>query len=190
MEKPKLHVKVELIKAGRVRLHMPLLKGSLPFARLLEERFANHPKVKKAIVNSTFGRVTLVTRDFMAFEELVELLAAMLPGVDVVAVPLLAAFSAAELADLAHLPEAGQAIIRTFREASRGLHRATDGAIDLRLLIPLGVLGFATYLARREPEAQTPLWVAVAFFGYSVFADLNKPRPVSLAHSKRPIDGV
>jgi hypothetical protein len=190
MTKPKLHVHVDLTPSGRIRLRVPLLKGSLPLARLLEERLGNHPKIKKAIVSPLFGRVTLVTHAFMAFEELVELLALVLPGVDVVAAPLLAAFTAEELADIAHLPEAGQAIIRTFREASRGVSRATDGALDLRLLIPLGILGTSAYLARREPAAPTPLWLAVAFFGYGVFTDLNKARPNSLAHSQRPIDGV
>lgn len=190
MIKPTLHVNVELLPSGRIRLHVPLLNGSLPLARLLEKRLRTHPNVKKVIVNPLFGRVTLLMHEFIAIEELVDLLVAVLPGVDVVAVPLMAAFSAAELADIAHLPEAGQGIIRTFRSASRSISRATDGALDLRLLIPLGAMGIATYLARREPQAQTPLWVAVAFFGYSLFSDLNKARPQSLAQPKQPVDGA
>lgn len=66
----------------------------------------------------------------------------------------------------------GRKLIGWGRELDGNIKSATDGALDIRSLVPL-FLAAASALARRKP-GPTPLWITLAIFAFNSFDALNR----------------
>jgi hypothetical protein len=93
--------------------------------------------------------------------------------------------------------KSADAIIGMFRSLDQTVKCATDNTLDLKVLLPAGVLLY-TFLAA-ELMAGTPLWVTISFFSFSSFVALHPfPGPANpsesrlapaSAHPQRPTPG-
>ncbi len=89
----------------------------------------------------------------------------------------------------AQIDAPGSQVARTLlalaQVVDRELKVATNGVVDLRLLLPLGAAGASAASARTAASGATPLWLTLAIFAFSSFDALHRGVANSNAPSRR-----
>jgi hypothetical protein len=70
---------------------------------------------------------------------------------------------------------------------NREIKLATGGALDLRLIVPLGAAGLTALNARRA-AGPTPLWMTLLTFAFNSFVALHRGVPMEMAVAPRRSD--
>lgn len=74
----------------------------------------------------------------------------------------------------------GRALMLLIRFVDRELKLATEGKLDLRIVLPFGAAGFsAASGARNGSSAPTPLWLSLAIFAVHSFIALHHDVPLT-----------
>ena len=76
-----------------------------------------------------------------------------------------------EAKDLAEHSDVARAIVDFCRGLDREIKLATDNAVDLKVLVPLGLAGY-TFLVLGF-EAATPVWLTLGMFSLNHFVELH-----------------
>lgn len=79
---------------------------------------------------------------------------------------------------------AGKAIMRYAEHVNRAVKTATDGWLDLRVLVP-AAMGVAALMFVEVESA--PLWVPLALFSFQSFNTLHQPHPTTEGEAVRPM---
>ena len=88
---------------------------------------------------------------------------------------------------LQHHSRLAEAIVSTAEQLDTGLRQASDGFLDLKVLLPLGVAA-ATSLHKARSRG-TPMWLTVSTFAFNAFLNLHRNRigaPVVQIDAGRP----
>jgi hypothetical protein len=72
---------------------------------------------------------------------------------------------------LAEHSHVARAIVELFKSLDREVKRATDNAVDLKVLIPLGLAAYT--LLELGVEAATPVWLTLGLFAMNHFIELH-----------------
>jgi hypothetical protein len=80
---------------------------------------------------------------------------------------------------LAAHSETARTIVDAVKSFNNGLKRMTNNNVDLKVLLPLGLAGWA--LLEHDPEIATPLWLTLSIFSFNSFVSLHAaPADVSV----------
>ena len=71
--------------------------------------------------------------------------------------------------------ETARKIVEGFKSLDRATKVATGNAVDLKVLLPLGLAAYS--LIEIGLEASTPLWVTLGIFSFNSFLTLHAPDP-------------
>ena len=177
---------------GRVRVKLPKAKGD---ARLLEEiRHSIAPLhgVKRVNINAATGSVLVhydpdVHEDFhehlSAHAERTEMFALRPP--EITEADKIAEKIEAEAEFLAEHSESARAIVNTVKHLNEHVKQATGNAVDLKVLLPLGLAVYAFF--KLGSEVSTPLWVTLGIFSFNSFVRLHRPAGTSVTVDEHEI---
>ncbi len=92
----------------------------------------------------------------------------------------------AEAEFLAQHSETALHIVNSVRSLDVAIRKATDNAVDLKVLLPaaLGVWAFFSI----GVEVSTPLWVSLGIFSFNSFVALHRPHSVQIATHETHVD--
>lgn len=164
---------------GRVRLQF---RGATPATlQHIESRLRALPHVQAVEVRPRTGSIVVhhSVKHTMMANDLVDL--AKSSGLFLLETEADPAAASAHLTDVEHdaaylvdHSRSGKAIVRYSEHLNRGIKRATNGWVDLRVLLP-ATAGFCALLFV-EVEA-APLWLPLALFSFQSFNNLHQPHP-------------
>jgi hypothetical protein len=81
----------------------------------------------------------------------------------------------AEAEFLAEHSETARQIVNSFKALDQSIKRATGNAVDLKVLLPLGLAIYS--FVEVGLEASTPLWVTLGIFSFNSFVQLHGSPP-------------
>ena len=167
--------------AGRLRLKLATGKRNQPLLEEIRLLLKPRPGVKDVSVNTTTGSVLIhydagKWRDARAELEQAANISGLFtlaePGPDVIkSVEKEAQF-------LAEHSDAARAAVDFVKDVNQSVKRATNNAVDLNVLVPLGAAIYS--FLQLESEAATPLWLTLGIFSFNSFVALhshNTQRP-------------
>lgn len=162
---------------GRIRLKVASIRDNPPLAGELQQRLVSLQGVRKVQINPQTGSVLILyeAAAFASPEALPELatpLAEIFPG--------LALNEPQSWMSSANgsgsTPSLTQGIVSFFAGLNKNIDAATGGAVDLRILLPLGLflLGLRSLLI--TDKRPLPTWYDFLWFGLGTYFMLN-PQP-------------
>lgn len=86
---------------------------------------------------------------------------------------------------LAERSETAKTIVDFFKGLNREVKKATNNAVDLQVLLPLGLAAYA--FIGLEAEMATPLWVTLSLFSFNSFVSLHHPLPTTMEMDRQEI---
>ena len=189
----KQHAQIAHQMPGRVRIKIPAARGNPELLEQIRKVFAEIPGLERTRIKPEAGSIVLRydPKDEATFEghliqrwqHLAPLMPARpkrprhreLPGdeFDVVTRKV-----EAEAEFLARRSQAARVVVDFFKEADHYIKTATGNAIDLKIVLALG-LAVATFV-EIGAHAATPMWVTLALFALNHFLEMH---PLETAHS-------
>jgi cation transport ATPase len=170
---------------GRIRVRLPRAKRDHAALEKVKRALAPMPGVQSVDVNSTTGSVVVCYDsskhdDFHSAlsrhaeeQNLFTLAPPHLSEVDEIAETI-----EKEAQFLAERSETAKSIVDFFKGLNREVKNATNNAVDLQVLLPLG-LAVYSFLAI-EGEMATPLWVTLGIFSFNSFVSLHHHAPTTM----------
>lgn len=164
---------------GRIRLKVPHAKGNPQLVRDVQQAIAAMEGVTRVEAKPTTGSV-VVHYDPALHDDFHERLSAhcesggggvMLEPPDVSEVDELARKIEAEAVFLSEHSDTARVIVNQFKRLDQGIKHATDNAVDLKVLLPLGLAAYSFFEVGLE--ASTPLWVTLGIFSFNSFVQLH-----------------
>lgn len=175
----KVHGRIAHSTHGRVRLQF---RGQQPATlHQIEHRLRAMPRVQRVEVRPKTGSIIVhhSVKHTMILNDLADL--ARSSGLFLLEVEADTAEASAHLTDVEHdaaylvdHSKSGKAIVRYSEHLNRVIKTATNGWVDLRVLLP-ATAGFCALLFV-EVEA-APLWLPLALFSFQSFNNLHQPHP-------------
>jgi cation transport ATPase len=162
---------------GRIRMKVPAAKGDEVLLEQIKRALSPIPGVHSIEVNPSTGSV-IMHYDPEVHEELHDTLSAH--AGDHLELPRRApATEIDELANqleeeaeyLAEHSEAALAVVNFCKSLDREVKRATNNAVDLKVLVPLGLAAY-TFL-EIGVEAATPVWLTLGLFALNHFVEMH-----------------
>jgi hypothetical protein len=148
--------------AGRMRIRVPHAKGHPRLLSDLRDLLMSLNYVREVDTSSLTGSL-LVHYAPEAFDALQDFLGRA-PGLSV---------AAAQMTGAGGDGQPRQAIFTLLKELDDSLKSATEGQLDLRLLVPLSALTVGLFALRKTMS--TPLWLTMMVFAFNSFLSLNPP---------------
>lgn len=155
---------------GRVRLAIPALKGEPDLAREVQKQLAALPVVRRVEVSPVTGSV-LVLYDPADTAAIAELGRLMIPGLDLDGMAEQAVHNGRHRLESATPAEAVAASTRRLNER---LAAATDGAADLRFLVPASLFAGGLVRLLASKKLPGPTWYDLIWFAFGTFFTLNR----------------
>jgi cation transport ATPase len=165
---------------GRIRVRLPKAKRDRATLDKVQRTISAMHGVKGVDVNHATGSVvvqydTNVHEDFHAAltrhgeeHDLFRIAPPHLSEVDELAETI-----EKEAEFLAQRSDIARAIVDFVKGINSDLKKATNNSVDLQVLLPLGLAGFAFF--GLEPDMTTPLWVTLGIFSFNSFVSLHHP---------------
>jgi hypothetical protein len=171
-------IKIVHALPGRIRLKVAQVRDNPTFASQLRERLSVAQGIQKVEVNPLTGSV-LVLYDAKAaaspeaFRTLAEPLLALFPGLTLQDFESLHSLSAngSQIA-----PPLSGGIRTLFGTLNAGVHAATGGNVDLKLLLPLALLVLGIRGLLVSEKTVFPAWYDYLWFALGTYFMLN-PKP-------------
>ncbi len=166
---------------GRIRLKLPH-KGNADLIREVRDAIAPMQGVESVAINVATGSV-VVHYDPSLHDGFHEQLAShgsaegvfLLESPELSEVDELAKKIEAEAEFLAQHSESARVIVDGFKNLDQAIKRATGNAVDLKVLLPLGLAAYSLF--EIGLEASTPLWVTLGIFSFNSFITLHSGPP-------------
>lgn len=179
--KRKFHVAHQV--PGRIRIKVPLGKRNPALLDEIKQIFVTMPGIDHVAVNPTTGSVLLFyersihpevyERFVRKYEQHAEAASAPLPS-DIDDLARTIQVEGELLAAHSHM---ARSVVDVCKYLDYELRVATGNAIDLKLLLALGLAGF-TFL-QVGASASTPMWVTLAIFAFNHFAEMHPVGPTT-----------
>ena len=177
---------------GRIRLNAPEAKGDRAFLHQVRQRLASADGVREVDANPLTGSIVvrydkneqeIEKRLQKAFQEENALLSMVVPHIEDVS--RIASYVESDVTVLAKHSRIAAALILGARTLNLYLKRATNNAVDLKLLFPLAFASLSLFLIdrRREPG----LWIMLLFVSVHTFLTLHQP--IAVLPQKPPRSG-
>jgi hypothetical protein len=162
---------------GRIRIKVPAAKGDECLLAQITEALGAIPGVHQVSANPSTGSVILnydpdqhddfhVTLEDHGKQHIA--LPSRAPSIESENLALAIEEEAEYLAEHSH---AARAVVDFCKSLDRGVKRATDNAVDLKVLFPLG-LAVYTFLELGF-EAATPVWLTLGLFSLNHFVEMH-----------------
>jgi Heavy metal associated domain 2 len=188
----KQHAQIAHQMPGRIRIKIPAAKGNPELLEQVRQIFAGIPGLERTRIKPDAGSIVLRydPKDEAMFQErLMRHWKHALPLIPHKA-PKKPELPGNEFAQVAHSVEteaaflaghsrSARAIVDFFREADREIKLLTNNAIDLKIVLALG-LAVATF-AGIGATAATPMWVTLALFALNHFLEMHTPGAAAAA---------
>jgi Heavy metal associated domain 2 len=160
---------------GRLRLQLETARGDLPFLVSVAEQIRELPGVEWIRPSPQTGSLVVHYDDEerRGIEEDVRELGARTGLFHLLHISRAGRFKGRITVHPKHGSRFARKLIAQGRELDRNLKRMTDGALDLRSLVPL-CLAAASALTARRARAPTPFWVTLAISAFHSFEALNR----------------
>jgi len=167
---------------GRLRIKLPAARRNRKLLQNIQEYIAPIEGVKQIEINPLTGSV-LIYYDPKRHEDFHTALARHAEQSDLFRVAPPEVQQAEEIVEtleqdaefLAAHSETAQSIFSFFKALNQEVKRATNNAVDLRLLMPVGIAAYSLFFVDKEKSA--PLWIALAAFSFHSFVSLHdRPR--------------
>ncbi len=164
---------------GRVRLKVARLRGNPTLARQAEARLHQIPGIRRVEARPASGSLVLYFdgAELLSEGALAALTAGfreLLPEVDPEALPLNREVLAGQGG--AGNPVGSGGLMGAAAALNAGVARLTGG-VDLRLLLPLGLLVLGVRSLLKADKIPLPSWYDYFWFAFSSFVMLNRPSP-------------
>jgi len=164
---------------GRLRIRVPSAKGNPAALEAIRQSLANVAGVKDVQVNETIGSVTVHydPRYHAGFEKQLASEDSQQDVVSVECVPKLEDLSEIdgmimhEAEFLAQHSDFARTIFDFLNALDRGVKRATNNAIDFKVVAPLALAAAA--FMELGISASTPVWLTFGLFSFNHFIDLH-----------------
>ena len=167
---------------GRIRVRVPSAKGDHHALQRIKESISPMPGVRDVQVNSATGGI-LVHYDSGHYEDFHQHLTehgetaglfALQPP-ELSEVDEIAKTIEREAEFLARHSDAGRALVDFCKQLNSAVKRATRNAVDLNVLIPLGLAVYS--VLELEAEMSTPMWLTLGIFSFNSFVMLHSSHP-------------
>jgi cation transport ATPase len=167
---------------GRIRLKIPASKGDLRLLDEIKQTIAPLEGVRRVETSPSTGSV-VVHYDPSMHDSFHEQLAkhaenagafCLVPP-ELSEVDELAKKIEQEAEFLSQHSEAARKIVDGFKSLDTAIKVATGNAVDLKVLLPLGLAVYS--FVEIGLEASTPLWVTLGIFSFNSFLTLHAPDP-------------
>lgn len=159
---------------GRIRMKVPAGKGNEPLLAQIREVFGVIPGVREVTANPLTGSLVISydAEDHDAFHghfrQHYERHAATPPPT---AIDTIASKIEEEAAFLAGHSATARSVVDFCRRLDQELRSATGNAVDLKIVIALGLAGFTFF--EIGASAATPMWVTLAIFALNHVAEMH-----------------
>jgi hypothetical protein len=184
----KYHAEIAHHVCGRIRMKVPAAKGNEVLLEQIKRALSPIPGVHCIEVNPSTGSV-IMHYDPDVHVDLHDTLSAhagdyfqLRRRAPVTEIDELADELEEEAEFLAEHSEAARAIVNFTKSLDREVKRATNNAVDLKVLVPLGLAAY-TFL-EIGVEAATPVWLTLGLFALNHFVEMHahpavagKPNP-------------
>ena len=167
---------------GRLRIRIPAAKGNAAALEAIRSSLSAMAGVDEVVVNKLIGTITIHydPRHHAAFQKD---LAGVNSQQEVVTVepPKLEELEDMgemlehEAAFLAEHSHSAKALVDWMNALDRAIKRATDNAVDFRVIAPL-ILAVGALL-ELGVESSTPVWLTLGLFSFNHFISLHSPPP-------------
>jgi cation transport ATPase len=165
-----------------MRVKVPHAKADPQLLLRIQQSISPLPGIEKVTVNPATGSV-LVEYDPELHEDFHSQLSDHAERADLFALKPpelmeadeIAAKIEAEAEFLAAHSETARSVVNFVKRLNEGVRLATDNAVDLKVLLPLGLAAYTFF--RVDTEAVTPLWVTLVIFSFNSFVNLHHPGP-------------
>jgi hypothetical protein len=197
----KQHAQIAHQMPGRIRIKIPAAKGNPELLEQVRQMFAGIPGLERTRIKPDAGSIVLRydPKDDALFQErLMQHWKHALPSIPH-KTPKKPKMPDNEFARVAHSVEteaaflaghsrSARAIVEFFREADREIKLLTNNAIDLKIVLALG-LALATF-AGIGATAATPMWVTLALFALNQFLEMHTPGAAAAAMAHQAAGAV
>jgi Heavy metal associated domain 2 len=170
---------------GRLRLKIPSAKGDLGLLQQIEDAATRLPEVERVEIKPSTGSVVIEYRADQAGSFASRVLSASretglvsFGAADFAEGEVFAAAIEAEAEFLSDHSLTARGIIDFLSNLNQSVKRSTNSAVDLRLLLPLGLGVYSVLIAPKN--SPSPLWVTLMIFSINSFINLHEP-PAEIA---------
>jgi hypothetical protein len=169
---------------GRMRIKIMAARDNLPLLESLRKVFADVPGIDAIVLKPHSGSLVLhydpaleseMEARFAKYRDARLEVSRARPGDEVAA---LASRVEAEAEFLAGRSEWAHAVVEFFKDWDHEVRAATDNAIDLKIVLALG-LAVVTFFG--GAAAATPMWVTLVLFALDHFMEEHPPRVAAAA---------
>lgn len=167
---------------GRIRVKLPAAKGDGNALRQIQESISPMPGVREVQVNPATGGILVIYdsdhyddfhKHLTEHGEAVGLFALQSPELSEVDEITKTIHREAEF--LASHSKAARTFVDLCKQLNSAVKRATGNAVDLNVLIPLGLAVYS--VLELEAEMSTPMWVTLGIFSFNSFVMLHSEQP-------------
>jgi Heavy metal associated domain 2 len=177
---------------GRIRLKMSNARGDFRALQEIKEAIAPLNGVRKVDVNTATGSI-VVHYDSTAHDDFHEYLAEKGALTGAYSVAAAAPPELTEVDDIARKIEAeaeflsehsdtAKSVVNFFGLLNREVKRATNNAVDLKVLLPIGLAVYS--VLEVGIEASTPMWLTLGIFSFNSFVSLHSHPPKTATQSE------
>jgi hypothetical protein len=167
---------------GRIRLKIPASRGNASLLEEIKRAIAPLEGVKRIDSNPVTGTL-VIHYDPEIHPEFHETLSDhgeragsyVLAPAEMSEVDELAKQISEEADFLSQHSETARTIVEGFKSLDRSIKLGTGNAVDLKVLLPLGLAVYS--FIEIGLEASTPLWVTLGIFSFNSFLSLHAPDP-------------
>ncbi|HUC65149.1 MAG TPA: hypothetical protein VMA53_06965 [Stellaceae bacterium] len=197
----KQHAQIAHQMPGRIRIKIPAAKGNPELLEQVRQIFAEIPGLEGTRIKPDAGSIVLRydPKDEDLFQErlmqhwkhtvpLIPHKAPKQPKMPDNEFARVTREVEAEAAFLAGHSRSARALVSFFRETDREIKLLTNNAIDLKIVLALG-LAVATF-AGIGATAATPMWVTLALFALNHFLEMHTPGAAAAAAMPHPAIGA
>ena len=165
---------------GRIRVKMPSAKGNQHFLERVQQSLLPVAGVRNVVINHATGSLVVqydntghpdFTQELARHGETAGLFSLEPPELSEVDV--IADNIQREAVFLSQHSEAAKRAVDFVSQLDQALKRATDNAVDLKVLLPLGLAVYS--FVELESGISTPLWVTLGIFSFNSFVALHHP---------------
>jgi heavy-metal-associated domain-containing protein len=166
---------------GRLRVRIPAGARNPPVLDQIKASIASVPGVRRVDVNTAIGSMVVhydaaQTDDFIEtvkrhgldtklFELVDPEIGAVAEAVDAIE---------AETEELAAHSATARTLVQFVSGLNDEVKRATNNALDLKVLVPLTLAGYS--LLHHRSKLSTPMWVTLGLFSFTSFVALHHPQ--------------
>lgn len=165
--------------AGRLRIRVPAAKGNAAALEQIRASLAGLNGVKEVTVNESIGSVTILYdprqhtnfAQHLASEETPQQAVTVCPEPRLSDLEDLGEMIEHEAQFLSEHSQGAKVIFGWINGLDRGIKRATNNAIDFKVIAPL-VLAFGAFV-ELGVSASTPVWLTLGLFSFNHLVDLH-----------------